>query len=81
MQSPFQNLSRFDEPTSLAVTMTESHTRCASRGKLSIAMLSHFLMCRMAQWFWPLPGMNEAFSLHSQPRYIEPIQSSSLGSL
>ena len=27
-------LSRFDEPTHLAVTMTESHTRCASRGKI-----------------------------------------------
>jgi hypothetical protein len=28
------NLSCFDEPTPLKVTMTESHTRCASRGTL-----------------------------------------------
>jgi hypothetical protein len=33
MQPPFQKLSRFDEPTSPQVTMTESHTRCVSRGK------------------------------------------------
>ncbi len=32
MQSPFQNLSRFDEPTQPGVTMTESRTRCAPRG-------------------------------------------------
>src|SRR5690349_14728205 len=28
------HLSRFDEPTQPAVTMTESHTRCAIRGIL-----------------------------------------------
>src|SRR5438876_4308281 len=33
--SPF-NLSRFDEPTPPGVTMTESHTRCASRGFILI---------------------------------------------
>jgi len=33
MQPPFQKLSRFDEATSPEVTMTESHTRCTSRGK------------------------------------------------
>ena len=30
------HLSRFDEPTQPAVTMTESHTRCASRGKIDL---------------------------------------------
>jgi len=32
MVFPSQNLSGFDEPTQAEVTMTESRTRCASRG-------------------------------------------------
>ncbi len=39
------NLSRFDEPTSPGVTMTESHTRCASRGhKEHISALFRYLL-------------------------------------
>ena len=35
------NLSRFDEPTQAEVTMTESRTRCASRGMIPLWMIKN----------------------------------------